>query len=163
MKCRLKQQADVPNPLYDLKIHRAAVRNGRTYPHRPTMTVDAGYVLSGANVWIHCCPGLYNAEPIAVPVDDECRTAVIEFMLKTRPARLLELAQVYENRHLISDREIREDIERQAVSVGLIGNNGDPNADLLERLGLATPAAENGDGETDGEAAGETTIELEAF
>lgn len=53
----------------------------------PAGVVPAGTEIDDPLAWIHCLPGHLNSDPIAVPVDDECRLKVNSELAK-RPEQL---------------------------------------------------------------------------
>lgn len=134
MKCKFKDAVKVSNPLYSMAEHQQAQRAGKPYAMTATIEAEAGYVLEHPQAWVHCCPGLYNATPIAVPVDKECREATVEWLQQSRPQKMAELKQLYDQRHKFKDQDVVRSIVEQAVAYGLVGDNEDPNAELLTTL-----------------------------
>lgn len=59
----------------------------------PAGVVPAGTEIDDPLAWIHCLPGHLNSDPIAVPVDDECK-AKVDAELAKRPEQLLVIKRM---------------------------------------------------------------------
>ena len=134
MKARLKQPGQVRNTLYSAAAAREAKKAGKPYAHAPYLSVKAGYVIDHPKAWIKCCPGLFNADPDAEPVDDECRAKVRNFMETARPEALKQLKNLIDNLDSIEDEDTRRELVTMAKAYGVWPGTEDANADLVDRL-----------------------------
>lgn len=142
MKCKFLKPVQIANPLFSVdefekqqRLNAGKPAGDRTeYPHSPSIDVEEGYELEHPQAWMHCCPGLMNAQPIAEPADEECKAKTLGWLQETRPQKLAQLKQMYEQRHKFKDATVRESIEQQAVAYGIVGSAGDPNEKLAATI-----------------------------
>lgn len=136
MQARTLIALKVLNPLWSESDLRMAERAKQKYEVPQQLEVDAGYILTGSDCWIHCCPGDLNAAPIAEAVDDECREAVRIWMEEKRPAAIEQIRQALKNLDSYKNREDRERLMAMGRAYGLIGTTAataEPAADKSKK------------------------------
>lgn len=120
MRCRLLNDALVTNPLYSELEERFAIDSGGSYDTPRQLAVSAGYVIDHPDAWVHCCPGVMNAKPIAEPADDECSAKVRIWMEEKRPAALKQIASQLEQLDTLKDPADRRRLTELARAYGLL-------------------------------------------
>lgn len=146
MKATLITPQKVLNPLWNQAEQLTATRAGKQYPVPQWIDVDAGYVLTGDDCWIHCCPGDTNAPPIAEPADAECAARVREFMAKQRPEGIAQIKQALENLSAYKNPDDKARLMQLGRAYGLIGPQATPPAasqGIAVAAGPGAPAAED--------------------
>lgn len=126
MQCKLLRPGRTPNPAFDRAEMINARRAGKQYDEPRDIELPAGTVIDDPQAWMHCCPGVENSEPIAEPVDDECRDRVRHFMQEVRPGRLKQLKMLagLPRKSFKSDKQY-EWIQHLARTYGLV--DGEPS------------------------------------
>ena len=95
------------NPDYDRKAARKAKREGAEYDVPQVIKRPVGHIQEHTDCWKHCVPGHMNADPIAVPEDEECRDKVRQWMAE-RPKRIAALAAMLRNSPKSKYKEFRD-------------------------------------------------------
>ena len=134
MKAALKAATEIVNPLFDERLANKAKKAGLKYSVPQMLQVAAGHVISDPEVWINCCPGLFNAEPTHVPADEECRQKVLWFMETRRPELIAHLKDMLENIDTFTDPAQRVHIMESARAYGLLPGTSDAHAGLASTL-----------------------------
>jgi hypothetical protein len=125
MKCRLIAATLLLNAEYSRAAAQAAKDAGKPYDVPVQIEVEPGYVMDHPDVWIHCCPGDLNSDPIAEPVDDECREAVRVWMNEKRPAAIASIKAQLDQIDLIKDEGHRNRLKQLARAYGVLpGTDG---------------------------------------
>jgi hypothetical protein len=128
MRCALLASTRISNPLFNRAEFDRARQESRKYLVPEQIEVGAGFQLEGEDAWIHCCPGDFNADPIAEPVDDECREKVREWMEEKRPLAIAQIRAQLDQIDLITDPRDKQHLLAMARSYGLISDKAKPPA-----------------------------------
>jgi hypothetical protein len=132
MKCRFLNAVVVANPTFSHHAFEAARDAGTPYDVPRQVTVEAGFIIEDPQAWIHCCPGDSNADPIAEPVDDECREAVRVWMTEKRPAGIAAIKAQLDQIDLIQDEGHRNRLKQLGRAYGLLPSGDSKSAGKLK-------------------------------
>lgn len=107
MKCKLIRPMQAFNPEWNRDEAQKAKREGREYEHKQIITREPGWIQDHPDSWNHCVNGYLNAEPYAVPADEECREKVREW-LANRPTQIRKLANILKQLPKHKHEKLRE-------------------------------------------------------
>jgi len=114
----------VLNPRYNAAAHRTALNEGEDYDVSREVDVDAGFVHSGPDAWVLCCPGHMNSKPVCEPGDDKTAKRVKRWMEDERPAEIANIQQLVNNVDSIKDPAEKKHIGELAKAYGLKRQGG---------------------------------------
>lgn len=82
MKAKRLVEGEIVNPFFSHEKRREAISKGQPYDVKPFLKLPAGEIVDDPNCWRLCV----GDNAVMVPVDDECRQAVLNAMQE--PKRL---------------------------------------------------------------------------
>lgn len=92
MRIRFIVPVEILNSDFSWNEYIAARAEGKNYPVPRTLPMPAGFESTEPDDWIHCVPGDFNAPARAVPLDEESRAKVNEWM-KARSGKLEDIRE----------------------------------------------------------------------